>query len=120
MMIQMRLLIGAWVGCLLWAAGCKKAPPPPPPGSMEMFGVTVDLPGLEQEFQNATTEQQAAVQEIKRQCRTWQLVRMLEALDTLSNSPSLSERQTKAVGDVIGQVKQVLIKQAAIAPQTPR
>jgi hypothetical protein len=109
------LLLGLFAAGLLASPGCKKAEPPPPPGAMQMFGITVELPRLEQEFQNADPESQTAVQEIKRQCRTLQLVKMRAALENLGNNPSLTESQKKAVSDVIGQVDRVLAKKAALS-----
>ncbi len=80
---------------------------------MNMFGVNIELPRLEQEFQSATPELQAAVQEIKIQCRTWQLPKMVVSLDKLSNTPNLTDSQKKAINDVMDQVKQVMAKQQA-------
>jgi len=107
------LVLGVFAAGLFAWPGCKKAEPPPPPGSMQMLGINVDLPRLEQEFQNASPELQTAVQEIKRQCRTWQLLKMGMALDKLGNNPSLTASQKKAVSDVLDQVNRVLAKQAA-------
>ena len=108
-------LCGFWV---LMAAGCKKAEQAPPPGTMNMFGVNVELPRLEQEFQSAGPELQTAIQEIKIQCRTWQLPKMVVSLDKLSNTPNLTDNQKKAINDVMDQVKQVMAKQQV--PMNPK
>jgi hypothetical protein len=109
------LAFGLLAAGLLVSSGCKKGEPPPPPGTMNLMGVKVDLPRLEQEFQNASPEQQAAVQEIKRECRTWQLAKMVVALDTLGKNPALTESQKKVVSDLIDQVGQVMAKQGTPA-----
>lgn len=107
------LLLGLFAAGLLALPGCKKAEPPPPPGAMQMMGINIDLPRLEQEFQNASPELQTVVQEIKGECRTWQLAKAGLALETLTNNPSLTESQKKAVSEVAGQVSRVLAKRAA-------
>ena len=107
------LMLGLFAAGLFALPGCKKAEPPPPPGALQMLGINVELPRLEQEFQNASPELQTAVQEIKRECRTWQLAKAGAALETLTNTPSLTESQKKAVSDVAGQVNRVLAKRTA-------
>lgn len=107
------LVLGLFAGGVFALQGCKKAEPPPPPGALQMLGVNVDLPRLEQEFQNASPELQIVVQEIKRECRTWQLDKASVALETLTSIPSLTESQKKAVSDVAGQVNRVLAKRTA-------
>jgi len=107
------LMLGLFAAGVLASPGCKKAEPLPPPGTMQMLGINVELPRLEQEFQNASPELQTAVGEIKRECRTWQLAKAGVALETLANNPSLTESQKKTVGDVSSQVNRVLAKRAA-------
>jgi hypothetical protein len=101
-------------GLLAWP-GCEKAQPPPPPGTMQMFGINVEVPRLEREFQNASPELQTVAQEIKKECRTLQLVKMRAALENLGREPSLTESQKKAVSDIFGQVDRVLAKKAALS-----
>ena len=110
------LVLGLFAAGLFASPGCKNEPPPPP-GTMQMFGINVDLPGLEREFQNASPELQAVVREIKKECRTWQLVKMAMALESLGKNPSLTESQKKAVSDVFDQVNRVLAKRAALSGQ---
>ncbi len=112
-MIKVETLVTSLLAAgLLASTGCKKAAAPPP-SSIQMLGVNVELPRLEQEFQNASPELQAAVQEIKRECRTWQLGKMVMGLDNLSKNPSLTEPQKKVVRDLMDQVAQVMAKQGA-------
>ena len=106
-----RLVLSCLAAGLFASAGCKKSEPPPPPGTMPMLGVNVELPRLEQEFQNASPELQAAVQEIKKECRTWQRAKMVVALDNLSKNPSLTEPQKKVVSDLIDEAGQVVATQ---------
>jgi hypothetical protein len=108
-----RLVFSLFAACLLVSPGCTKREPPPPPGTMPMLGVNVELPRLEQEFQNASPELQKAVQEIKMECRTWQMAKMVVALDNLSKNPSLTESQRKAISDLIDQAGQVIAKQGS-------
>jgi hypothetical protein len=95
---------------LIASAGCKKAEAPPPPATIQVAGVKLDLPKLDTEFQNASPEIQAAVTEIKKSYRGGRFARMVTELDALSNNPSLTESQKKLVGDLIGQVGQVMAK----------
>jgi len=104
------LALGALAACLFGSAGCKKAQAPPPPGAVQMAGVNLDLPKLEQEFQTASTEARSAVSQIRRLFRSGRLVTMLQELDKLSDDPSLTESQKKVVSDVIEQTRQVLTK----------
>jgi hypothetical protein len=92
-------------------SGCKKAEaPPPPPGTVQMFGVRVEMPKLDREFQNASPEIQAAVNRIKMSYRAGRFARMLTELDELSNNPDLGESQKKLAGDLIEEIKQVMAK----------
>ena len=109
MMKTTSLVCGVIVVCLL-GPGCKKQAPPSPPGTIQLYGVTVDLPKLDTEFQNASPEVQAAVTQVKNTYRYGQLSRMVEELDKLENNASLSEPQKKLVSGLIEQMKQVIAK----------
>jgi hypothetical protein len=99
----------------LVVAGCKKAPPPA--AAPVTNGVTIDVPKLREAFPTPSPEAQAAITQLQFGLRYGQYVNALQALDTLLNSPGLTEPQKKVVTDVIEQVKQVIAKQQA-APAT--
>jgi hypothetical protein len=103
--------VGASAAGVVALTGCKKAEaPPPPPRTIQMAGVTLDLPKLDTEFQDASPEIQAAVKQIKMSYRGGRFVRMVTELEELSSNPGLGPSQKKLVGDLIEQMKQVLAK----------
>ncbi len=110
---SMLCLIGV---CLLGLAGCKKAAPPQPEGTIQLFGVTVAIPKLDTEFQNAPPNVQASVTQVKNAYRFGQYGKMVVELDKLANDPALTESQKKLVNDLIEQMRQVLTK----APESAR
>lgn len=102
--------------CLL-SPGCKKKQPPAPPGTIQQYGVAVDLPKLDKAFPNASPEVQAAVMRIKNDYLRGQLPQMIVELDNLGNDPSLSESQKKLVNNLFEQMKQVFAKSSPPAKQ---
>jgi hypothetical protein len=113
------LVLGLFAAGLFASPGCKKAehPLPPPPGTTQLFGVNMDVVKFEQEFQNASPELQAVVQQIKKQCRVGQVERAGAALEKLGTEPGLTESQKKAVSDLFAQVDRALAKKAALRGQ---
>ena len=75
-----------------------------------MFGVRVEMPKLDREFQNASPEIQAAVKEIKMSYRRGHFTKMLAELEALGNSPDLGASQKKLVADLTEEIKQVMAK----------
>jgi hypothetical protein len=104
------LMLTVFTGCLVVVTGCKKAEAPPPPATTQMAGVILDVPKLDTEFQNASPEVQAAVGQIKVAYRGGRFAKMVTELDALGNNPSLTESQKKLVGNLIEQMKQLMVK----------
>lgn len=111
------LLLGLCAAGLLGSSGCKKAEPPTPVGTVELFGVKVELPKVDKEFENASPELQSAVREIDNDFRERRLAKMVVDLDKLGSSANLTDSQKKAINDVLDQVKQVLAKNPPLPPQ---
>jgi hypothetical protein len=103
------LVFGVIAVCLV-GPGCKKGPPPSPPETIQLYGVAVDLPKLDTEFQHASPEVQATVLQVKTAYRYGQLSRMMEELDKLGNTPGLTDAQKKLVSNLTEQMKQVIAK----------
>jgi hypothetical protein len=89
---------------------CKKAAPPPPEGTIQLFGVSVEVPKLDTEFQNVDPDVQAAVTKVKDAYRFGQYGRMIAELEALANIPNLTGPQKKLASDLMEQMKQVLAK----------
>jgi hypothetical protein len=70
----------------------------------------LDLPKLDTEFQDASPEIQAAVNEIKKSYRGGRFAQMAAQLEALGNDPGLTASQKKLAGDLIEEVKQLLAK----------
>jgi hypothetical protein len=109
-----------WVTLFLLAgvlalAGCGKEKPKAPVKQ----GVTVDLPKLRAAFATASPELQTAVSEVAMGLRYSEYPRAFAGLDTLANTPGLTEPQKKIVGEVTAQVKEVASK-AAASPEPAR
>lgn len=116
MMKTTTLVFGVMTVCLL-GPGCKKKQSPSPPGTIQQYGVAVDLPKLDTAFPNASPGVQAAVMQVKNAYQRGQLPRMIMELDKLGNNPSLSEPQKKLVNDLIEQMRQVIAKSTSPAGQ---
>jgi len=96
---------------VLASSGCKKAEAPTSaPATVQVAGVKLDLPKLDTEFQAASPEIQATVQEIKKSYRGGRFALMAAQLEALGNDPGLTASQKKLVGDLIEEVKQLLAK----------
>ncbi|MGH7971793.1 MAG: hypothetical protein ACREIC_24030, partial [Limisphaerales bacterium] len=76
----------------------------------EINGVKVDFPKLQKAFENATGEVQQHVSDAVQGVRYGMYDRSLEALDALSNEPSITPDQKKVVGELIDSMKQVVAK----------
>jgi hypothetical protein len=107
-----RTLVGLLSLALLsvWFVGCGKKESDAQMTAMDIGGVKVDIPKLQQEFANAPQELQDPVHQAVASVRYGQYERALQALDKLVNSPGLTDAQKKVVNGVIEQMKQVIAK----------
>jgi hypothetical protein len=90
--------------------GCGKKESDAQMVAMDIGGVKVDIPKLQQEFANAPQELQDSVHQAVASVRYGQYERSLQSLDKLVNSPGLTDPQKKLVNNVIEQMKQVIAK----------
>ena len=104
------LLCGLITTCFISLLGCKKDEAAPAVGTITLYGVSVELPKLDTEFQSAPPDVQAAVTAVKNAYRFGQYPKMVVELDKLANIPSLTEPQKKLANDLIEQMKQVIGK----------
>ncbi len=104
------LLGGIIATCFLGLLGCKKEQAAPPAGTIQLYGINVDLPKLDTEFQGAPPDVQASVTAVKNAYRFGQFPKMVVELDKLANTASLTEPQKKLANDLIEQMKQVMSK----------
>jgi len=95
---------------ILCFIGCGKKGSDSQLATMEIAGVKVELPKLQQEFANAPQELQDPVHQVVASIRYGQYERALQSLDKLVNSQGLTDSQKKTVNDVIEQIKQVIAK----------
>ena len=93
---------------LVGLQACKKQPPPP--STVEVQGVQVDVPKLDQAFATASPEILGLKNEAVQNIRYGFNEKALMALDKLVNDPGLTDPQKKVVNDDIEQMKQVLTK----------
>jgi hypothetical protein len=113
-MKPMWILLSVCAGGLLVVAGCKKAEAPaPPPNTIQFAGVTLDLPRLDTEFQNASPQVQAAVSQIKLDYRGGRFMKMTSELDALGQNPGLTASQKDVVTNLVRQIMQVMSKMPA-------
>ena len=104
------MAVAIMTGALLFA-GCGKSrnqqeqgPPP-----MEMRGVKVDLPKLQQILPADKPELKAAVSRVTMALRYAQFANAITELEKLSTA-DLTEPQKKVVTNVLGQVKEMMAK----------
>jgi uncharacterized protein (UPF0147 family) len=102
-------------GLAVGAPGChQQGPPPKPPGVARIFDVDVNLPKLDQEFQNASPELQTTVKQIKNDARILRVTQAVALLEKLNADPSLTESQKKAISEVSEQLARVIATQEAL------
>ena len=99
---------------LLCFSACKRSQAPVGP-PQEFYGAKLEWAKLDPAFADAPEQTKATVALADRAFRYAQFPQGLEALDKLSNDPSLNEPQKKLVNDLIEQTKQVIAK----APPPP-
>ena len=100
----------AFATLLLFSPGCKKAEHAPE-GTIQLYGVTVEIPKLDTEFKSANPDVQAAVGRVKTAYLRGEYMSMMMELDKLNNEPSLTEPQKKLVGNLLNEMKEVINKQ---------
>jgi len=96
-------------------AGCSKAPDVSE--QMEISGVKLDVPKLQQAFATDKPELQAGVSKAVMNIRYGQYDQALAELQKLGAVPTLTEPQKKLVNDLVEQVKQLAAKAPAKPPQ---
>lgn len=79
---------------------------------MEINGVKLDVPKLQQMFATEKPELQSGASKATMAIRYGQHAEALAELEKLAANASLTEPEKKVVNDVIGQVKQLLAKAA--------
>jgi len=77
---------------------------------MDLNGVKVDLPKLQEAFQGADQSVQASLSQATFGIRYRQYAVAFQELEKLSANPSLTEPQKKIVTDVLSQMKQAVAK----------
>ena len=98
-------MLGVATVTLLTVAGCGKSDKTPP--APQMQGVTVDIPKLNQAFENASQELKTTSTSVGFNIRYGKYEDALMALDKLVNDPNVNEAQKKVVNQVIEEVKQL-------------
>jgi hypothetical protein len=104
-----RWLSGALIAGILGVAACSKKAPPPPQ-YLEISGVKIELPKLQEVFNAGTPEQKANIANISSSIRYGQYAQGLMSLDKVSADPNLTEPQKQTVAAVMEQLKTVLSK----------
>ena len=106
------ILIAMAVGCLVFAAGCKKQEKP---SEWKTLGVRVSLTELRQAFKDAPGDEiQAWLSDAEVALRQGQYTMTLATLDKLANRPGLTAQQKKVTSEVISQVKQLAANRQAL------
>jgi hypothetical protein len=80
---------------------------------MEINGVKLDVPKLQQAFAADKPELQSSVNKASTDIRYGQFPEALAELEKLAATAGLTDDQKKVVNDVVGQVKQLMAKAAA-------
>lgn len=91
---------------VLALAGCGKEKPK----NVEIKGVTVDLPKLEQAFSTASADLQNIVPEVAMGVRYADYPRAFNALAKLDSAPGVTAEQKKVIAEVVEQIKQLATK----------
>jgi hypothetical protein len=104
-MRTINLVLGVAAVALLTVAGCGKSDKTPPPPQVQ--GVTVDIPKLNQAFENASSELKATSTAVGFNVRYGKYEDALMALDKLANDPNVNAEQKKVVNQLIEEVKQL-------------
>jgi hypothetical protein len=109
-----KYMIGVLVAGAFVLAGCGKQPQQGPgTAPVEMRGVKVDLPKMQEAFANEKPELRAMASNVSMDLRYGKYADALMKLDKLAAQPGLTDPEKQVVNDVIGQVKQVAAKAPA-------
>ncbi len=98
----------------LFFSGCSKADKAPQ--SLQMNGVSVDLPRFNTAFENSPDEVKRVATQVGFNLRYNKYEEALMVLDKLSTDPNVTEPQKKVVADLIEQVKKLANAPAPGAP----
>lgn len=96
-------------------AGCSKAPEVSE--QMEISGVKLDVPKLQQAFASDKPELQASVSKAVMSIRYGQYDQALAELQKLAGTPTLTEPQKQVASALMEQVKQLAAKAPPKPPQ---
>jgi hypothetical protein len=102
------------VAAALFFSGCSKGDKEPQ--SLQMNGVSVDLPRFNEAFANAPDATKRVATEVGFNLRYNKYEQALMALDKLSTDPNVTEPQKKVTADLIEQVKKLANAPAPGAP----
>ncbi len=110
--MKMRILWSSFCLALLLLPGAcsnsgssDKLPP------MQINGVNVDISQLTAEFSKASPELQNRVNQAVTNVRYTKYVDGMKDLDEVLNSPGLNDKQKKLLTQVIGQLREVVMKE---------
>ena len=104
-MRTINLMLGVAAVTLLTVVGCGKSDKIP--AAPQMDGVTVDIPKLNQAFENASQELKATSTSVGFNVRYGKYEDALMGLDKLANDPNVNEAQKKVVNQLIEEVKKL-------------
>lgn len=111
-MKKINWIIAALAVASLGLAGCKKAADKPV-DSLQVHGVSVDMPKLQATFSTVSDEQiKKLIFDADQGFRYGDYPKALAAVEELSNNPNVTEDQKKVVTDVLEQLKKLV----AVAP----
>jgi hypothetical protein len=110
----MNLVFGVLAAVCLMAAGCGKSDKTPT--APDINGVTVDIPKLNQAFENASPELKTLTTQVGFSIRYGKYEDALMSLDKLANDPNVTEPQKKVVNELIEEAKKLANAAPAAAP----
>jgi hypothetical protein len=105
------------LGALVALAGCSKPAADAQVPAMEIRGIKVDMPKMQQLFATAAPELQSSASKASMSIRYGQFPEASAELAKLAAMPGLSDAQKKVVSDVTEQVKQLMAPAPSKAAQ---
>lgn len=109
-------IIAVLVAGLFAVGGCNRTPKPPK--TVQINGVDVAMPQLQEALNtNTTPEVQSSLNKVSYGMRYRDTPTVLAELDKLANNPALTDAQKKLVAEVTEQVKQAQSKAPAAPAQ---
>jgi hypothetical protein len=100
--------LGIALACLFVTSACKKSQSQA--ASQDRYGIGIDWPRLDTEFQNNDPAIQAATASIKRSILYHQFRQAIADLEKLATNPTLTDPQKKTLTDLRDQTQQVMAK----------